>query len=49
MDVQHTHRWQNRDVAGVFFVLMMDSALLKKKEKEEGGRAEILLENKVFI
>lgn len=27
MDVLHTHRWQNRDVA--FF--LMDSALLKKK------------------
>lgn len=26
MDVQHTHRWQNRDVA-----FLMDSALLKKK------------------
>lgn len=26
MDVQHTHKWQNRDVA-----LLMDSALLKKK------------------
>lgn len=31
MDVQHTHRWQNRDVA-----FLMDSALLKKKE--EGGQ-----------
>lgn len=32
MDVQHTRRWQNRDVA-----FLMDSALLKEK-KSEGGR-----------
>lgn len=40
MDVQHTRRWQNRDVA-----FLMDSALLEKKRKEErkrgsGGRGE---------
>lgn len=33
MDVQHTHRWQNRDVA-----FLMDSALLKKKRREGGQR-----------
>lgn len=45
MDVQHTHRWQNRDV---FF--LMDSALLKKKEREERRReGSDIVENKVCI
>lgn len=41
MDVQHTHRWQNRDVA-----FLMDSALLKKKRRREGSD---IVENKVCI
>lgn len=41
MDVQHTHRWQNRDVA-----FLMDSALLKKKRRREGSD---IVENKVSI
>lgn len=41
MDVQHTHRWQNRDVA-----FLMDSALLKKKRRREGSG---IVENKVSI
>lgn len=41
MDVQHTHRWQNRDVA-----FLMDSALLKRKRRREGSD---IVENKVCI
>lgn len=41
MDVQHAHRWQNRDVA-----FLMDSALLKKKRGREGSD---IVENKVCI
>lgn len=41
MDVQHTHRWQNRDVA-----FLMDSALLKEKRRREGSD---IVENKVCI
>lgn len=37
MDVQHTHRWQNRDVA-----FLMDPALLeKKRKKKEKKRGEV--------
>lgn len=41
MDVQHIHRWQNRDVA-----FLMDSALLKRKRRREGSD---IVENKVCI
>lgn len=41
MDVQHTQRWQNRDVA-----FLMDSALLKKERRREGSD---IVENKVCI
>lgn len=39
MDVQHTRRWQNRDVA-----FLMDSALLKEKMGEGGRGGGVVME-----